>query len=59
MLTQMECAYNATRALGIEHAALEANFDLLFDMRPSIPVSQDATKWLKLLHELHALIRSV
>jgi hypothetical protein len=45
-----------TRALGIEHTLFEANFgfspeeslDLVFTMRPSIPVSQDATERLKL-----------
>jgi hypothetical protein len=48
---QVEFAYNASRALGIEHTPFEANFgfsieephDLLFRMRPSIIVSQDAT----------------
>jgi hypothetical protein len=67
MLPQLEFAYNATRALGIEHTPFEANFrfspkeppDLLFSMRPSIPVSQDATKRLKLLQEVHALVRLV
>jgi hypothetical protein len=47
----VEFAYNASRALGIEHTPFEANFgfspeeplDLLFSMRPSIPISQDAT----------------
>ena len=46
LLTQVEFAYNASRALGIEHTPFEANFgfseespDLLFSMRPSIPVS--------------------
>jgi putative transposase len=51
LLPQVEFAYNASRALGIEHTPIEANFrfspeeplDLLFSMRPSIPVSQDAT----------------
>jgi hypothetical protein len=51
LLPQVEFAYNASRALGIEHTPFEANFgfspeeplDLLFSMRPSIPVSQDAT----------------
>jgi putative transposase len=48
---QVESAYSASRALGIEHTPFEANFgfsleeppDLLFSMRPSIPFSQDAT----------------
>jgi hypothetical protein len=65
MLPQLEFAYNATRALGIKHTSFEANFrlspkeppDLLFSMRPSIPVSQDATKRLKLLQEVHAPVR--
>jgi hypothetical protein len=50
LLPQVELAYNASRALGIEHTPFEANFgfsleephDVLFSMRPSIPVSQDA-----------------
>jgi hypothetical protein len=32
---------------------------MLFSMRPSIPVSQDATERLRLLHEVHTLVRSV
>jgi hypothetical protein len=67
LLPQVEFPYNASRALGIEHTPFEANFgfspkeppDLLFCMRPSIPVSQDATERLKLLHEVHTLVRSV
>jgi hypothetical protein len=51
LLKQVEFAYNASRALGIEQSPFEANFafspqelpDMLFSMRPSIPVSQDAT----------------
>jgi putative transposase len=51
LLPHVEFAYNASRALGIEHTPFEANFgfspeeppDLLFNTRPSIPVSQDAT----------------
>jgi hypothetical protein len=57
----------ASRALGIEHTPFEAYFglspkehlDLLFNMRPSIPVSQDASARLRLLHEIHALAHSV
>jgi hypothetical protein len=67
LLPQAEFAYNASRALGIEHVLFEANFGCsheeppypLFSMRPSIPVSQDATKRLRLLHEIHTLVRSV
>jgi hypothetical protein len=63
----MEFAYNATRALGIEHTLVEANFgfspeeplDMLFRMRPSIPASQDKSKRLRLLQELNAMIRAV
>jgi hypothetical protein len=63
----VEFAYNASRALGIEHTPFEANFgfspeeppDLLFSMRPSISLSQDATERLRLLHEVHTLVRSV
>jgi hypothetical protein len=61
LLPQVEFAYNASRALGIEHTPFEANFgfspDLLFSMRPSIPVSQDATQWSSLLQEVHTLVR--
>jgi putative transposase len=57
LLPQVEFAYNAFRALGIEHTPFEANFgfspeeplDPLFSMRPSIPASQDATKRLRVL----------
>jgi hypothetical protein len=67
LLPQMEFAHNASRALGIEHTLFEANFgfsleeppDLLFSMRQSIPVSQDATERLRLLQEVHTLVRSV
>jgi hypothetical protein len=67
MLPQVEFAYNDTRALGIEHTPFDANFDysqeepldVLIIMRPSIPVSQDATWRLKLLQEIHALVRTV
>jgi hypothetical protein len=60
----VEFAYNATHALGIEHTPFEANFgfspeeppNLVFIMRPSIPVSQDASnKRFKMLKEVHAL----
>jgi hypothetical protein len=67
LLPQVEFAYNASRALGIEHTPFEANFgfsleeplDLLFSVRPSISVSQDATERLRLLHEIHTLVRFV
>jgi hypothetical protein len=64
----VEFAYNASRALGIEHTPFEANFgfsreeppDMLFSMRPSIPISQDATERLiLLLQEVHTMVRSV
>jgi hypothetical protein len=66
-LPQVKFAYNASRALGIEHIPFDANFgfsheephDLLLSMRPSNPVSQDASKRLGLLHEVHTLRRSV
>jgi hypothetical protein len=65
LLPQVEFAYNASRALGIEHTPFEANFGfsleepphLLFSMRLSIPVSQYASERLRLLHEVHAMIR--
>ena len=67
LLPQVEFAYNATRALGIEHSPFEANFGFspleplnkLFGMRPSIPFSQDAFERLKLLHYSHALACTV
>jgi hypothetical protein len=67
LLPQVELAYNAFRALGIEHTPFEANFefsheeppDLLFSMRPSIPISQDAIERLRLLQEVHTLVRYV
>jgi hypothetical protein len=33
--------------------------DMLFSMRPSIPVSQDAIERLQLLQEVHTMVRSV
>jgi hypothetical protein len=67
MFPQMEFTYNASRALGIEHTPFEANFgfsleeppDLLFSMRPYIPVLQDASERLRLLQEVHPMVRSV
>jgi hypothetical protein len=67
LLPQVGLAYNAFRALGVEHTPFEANFgfspeeppDLLFRMRPSIPVSQDAIERLRLLQEVHTPVRSV
>jgi hypothetical protein len=32
---------------------------MLFSMRPSIQILQDANERLKLLHEIHALVRTV
>jgi hypothetical protein len=63
----VEFTYNASRALGIEHTPFEANFgfsheeplDMLFSMRPSILISQDATERLRLSHEVHTLVRFV
>jgi hypothetical protein len=67
MLPQVDFAYNAFRALGIEHPFLEANLgfsrkeppDPLFIMRPTIPVSQDASERLRLLQEVYAKVRLV
>jgi hypothetical protein len=67
LLPQVEFAYNASRALGIEHTHFEANFgfsheeplDMMFSMRPSIPVSQDASERIRLLQEIHTMVRSV
>jgi hypothetical protein len=51
MLPQVEFTYNATRALGNEHNRFEANFgfspeeppDHMFNIRPLIPITQDAS----------------
>jgi hypothetical protein len=67
LLPQVEFANNASRALGIEYTPFEASFgffpeeplDVLFSMRPSIPVTQDATERLRFLQEVHTLVRSV
>jgi hypothetical protein len=63
LLPQVEFAYNASRALGIEHTPFEANFGFSHkeppDMRPSIPVSRDASWRLRLLQEIHAMVRFV
>jgi hypothetical protein len=32
---------------------------MLFSMQPSIPVLQDATERLRLLHKVHTMVRSV
>jgi hypothetical protein len=60
-------SYNVTRALEIWHTPLEVSFwfsleeplDLLFNMRLSIPISQDASERLKLLKKVHVLVRLV
>jgi hypothetical protein len=67
LLPQVEFAYNASRALGIKHTPFKANFGFSLEepphlqliMRPSIPVSQDAATRLRLLQEVHTLVRSV
>jgi hypothetical protein len=67
LLSEVEFAYNAFRALGIEHTPFEANFgfcpeeptNLLFSMRPSIPISQDASERLRLLQEVQTMVRYV
>jgi hypothetical protein len=64
---QVELAYNASRALGIEHTLFEDYFglspeeplDLLFSMRPSISLPLDASERLKSLHDVHTFVRSV
>jgi hypothetical protein len=66
-LPQVKFAYNAFRALGIEHTPFEADFGfspeedlyMMFRVRPSILVSQDATKRSRLLQEIHAMVRSM
>jgi hypothetical protein len=67
LLPKVKFAYNATRGLGIEHSPFEVHFDvsqeepldLLFNIRPSISVAQDASKRLSLLRELHYVERTV
>jgi hypothetical protein len=67
LLLQVEIVNNATRALGIEHTPFEAIFgfspkeppNLLLSMRPLLPLSQDASERLKLLQEVHAMVRTV
>jgi transposase InsO family protein len=67
MLPQVELAYNAFRALGIKHSPFEASIGfsleepphLLFNMRPSISLSQDASERLKLSHDVHTHVRFV
>jgi hypothetical protein len=44
------------KPFGFSH---EKPFDLLFSMRRSIPISQDASECLRLLHRVLALVRSV
>jgi hypothetical protein len=56
-----------SRARNLAHPPFEANFgfsleephELLLRMRPSIPVSEDALERLRLLQEVHTLVRSV
>jgi hypothetical protein len=63
----VEFAYNASRTILIKHIPSEANFGfsleklhgMLFNVRPSISVSHNATERLQLLHEVHALLLSV
>jgi hypothetical protein len=58
MFPEVKFAYNATRALGIKYTPFEAHFVfspeeppcMLFFTRPSIPVSQDVSERLQLLH---------
>jgi hypothetical protein len=67
MLLEVEFAYNATRALGIEHTTFEANYgfsqeeplEMRFTMQPLIPVSQDASKRLKFSKKVNVLVRTV
>jgi hypothetical protein len=64
MSPQVEFAYNATRALGIEHTPFEANFGfsleeapgMVFGMPLSIAASQDTTQRSKSVRELHTLV---
>jgi hypothetical protein len=62
-LPQVEFAYNASRALGIEHTPFEGIYgfsheeppDLLLPIRPSIPISEAAHERLQHLSEVHQL----
>jgi hypothetical protein len=53
--------------LDLEHTPFEANFGfsheeppyMLFNMRPSIPVSQDAKERLRVLQEIQTMVRYV
>jgi hypothetical protein len=68
---QVKFAYNTTRTLGIEHTSFDANFGfsheeppyMLFNMRPSTLVLQDALVRLRFLYKMqalvHALVRTV
>jgi hypothetical protein len=49
----------STHRLRLILDSLEEPPDLLFSMRPSIPVSQDAAERLRLLQDVHTLVRSV
>jgi hypothetical protein len=64
---QVEFAYNACRAVGIDHTPFEANYgisheeppSLLLPMRASILVSTNAHNRLQHLREIHELVMSV
>jgi hypothetical protein len=66
LLPQVELAYNAFRALGIEHTPFEANFgffpeeplDILFSMTFYLTFAIRVAR-LKLLRDVYTLVRSV
>ena len=66
-IPMMEFSYNSSKALGIEHAPFEAVYgyvpetppDLLFPMRPTIPLSVDAQMKIKQMRDVHTLVRSI
>jgi hypothetical protein len=67
LLPQVQFAYIVIRALGTEHTPFEADFGfspneppyVLFSLRPSTPVSQDATERLQLFYDVHIMVRFV
>jgi hypothetical protein len=59
MLPKVEFAYNASRALGIEHTLFGAYFGFSPKEPPYLLFRKTQSKQLRLLHEVHTLVRSV
>lgn len=63
----IEFSYNSSKALGIEHAPFEVIYgyvpetppDLLFPMRPTIPLSTDAQTKIQQMKDIHELVKSI